>query len=223
MIMFVIGIFLKQIFGFIIFIITSVSSSFVTTSEQASPKEWDDFSIEAMIQNYEENAEGIMEVLDYASKAINDYCGLQLVINESGISKFYIYNFMWMGTDRPKQADLDKLMPFVELTNEELDTIIAKLKKVNCLSVEFQKSETSIGGYAKVLYWENKKDSYYYHIFYDQQCRTFVEKSLEDMERFLPYNNTMFLEYNPKSKFAHRAIFPNKEQYLKELNLPKAE
>lgn len=213
---------MKQIFGILLFISTFVSCRFVTNSEQATPKEGEDFSIETMIQNYEDNADGIMEVLDYASKAINDYCGLQLVIDEYGISMFYIYNFMWMGTDGPKQTDLDKLMPLVELTNDELDAIIEKLKNVNCLSVEFQKSKTGIAGYAKVLYWENKKDSYYYHIFYDQRSRTAIEESSEDMERFLPYNNTLFLEYNPKSKFAHRAIFPNKEQYLKELNLPKA-
>lgn len=214
---------MKHVLGFISVIIALVSCRFATTSEKASPKEKEDFSIEAMIQNYEDNADGIMEVLDYASKAIDDYCGLQLVIDESGISMFYIYNFMWMGTDKPKQTDLDKLMPLVELTNDELETIIAKLKNVNCLSVEFQKSKTDIAGYAKVLYWENKKDSYYYHIFYDQRSRTAVEESSEDMERFLPYNNTLFLEYNPKSRFANRAIFPNKEQYLKELNLPKAE
>lgn len=213
---------MKQIFGILLFISTFVSCRFVTNSEQATPKEGEDFSIEAMIQNYEDNADGIMEVLDYASKAINDYCGLQLVIDEYGISMFYIYNFLWMGTDGPKQTDLDKLMPLVELTNDELEAIIEKLKNVNCLSVEFQKSKTGIAGYAKVLYWENKKDSYYYHIFYDQRSRTAIEESSEDMERFLPYNNTLFLEYNPKSKFAHRAIFPNKEQYLKELNLPKA-
>ena len=213
---------MKQLFGILLFIITFVSCRFVTNSEQSTPKKGEDFSIEAMIQNYEDNADGIMEVLDYASKAINDYCGLQLVIDEYGISMFYIYNFMWMGTDGPKQTDLDKLMPLVELTNDELEAIIEKLKNVNCLSVEFQKSKTGIAGYAKVLYWENKKDSYYYHIFYDQRSRTAIEESSEDMERFLPYNNTLFLEYNPKSKFAHRAIFPNKEQYLKELNLPKA-
>lgn len=186
-------------------------------SKKAKNTTTDAFTVEQMIKNYEDNLEGIQGVIEYAANSLNDHCGLQLILNQSGISEFYVNSFMWLGTDNPKQADFDKLMPLVGLTQEGLDTIVAKLRSVNCLSVELMKSGSQ---FAKVLYWENDACRYYYHIYYEPLTDAELTEMTKEMDYCIPYNNKMFLEHNPKQKNAD-ATFPERDIYMKDLHLPK--
>ena len=76
--------------------------------------------------------------------------------------------------------------------------------------------------FAKVLFWENKECGYYYHIYYDALSDAELAENTKPMEYCIPYSNKMFLEYNPKKDNAD-ATFPEREQYMKELNLPRNE
>ena len=178
-----------------------------------------EFSVEEMVQNYEEHKNGITDILAYTANALDDYCGIQLVLDQKGVSQFYVYNFMWLGTDKPKQKDFDKLMPLVGLSQEELDTIVSKLRSINCLSVELMKSGSQ---FAKVLYWENEVCGYYYHLYYNALTDVEFAEMTKTMNYCLPYSNKMFLEYNPKNAKAD-ATFPNGELYQQKLNLPRKE
>ncbi|MBQ7750863.1 MAG: hypothetical protein IJR77_06545 [Bacteroidales bacterium] len=177
------------------------------------------FSIEKMVKNYEDNKDGIADALAFTADALNDHCGIQLVLDQTGVSQFFVYNFMWLGTNNPQQKDFDILMPLVGLTQDELDTVISKLRSVNCLSAELMKSGSQ---FAKVLFWENKECGYYYHIYYDALSDAELAENTKTMEYCIPYSNKMFLEYNPKKDNAD-ATFPEREQYMKELNLPRNE
>jgi len=177
------------------------------------------FSIEKMVKNYEDNKDGIADALAFTADALNDHCGIQLVLDQTGVSQFFVYSFMWLGTNNPQQKDFDNLMPLVGLTQDELDTVISKLRSVNCLSAELMKSGSQ---FAKVLFWENKECGYYYHIYYDALSDAELAENTKTMEYCIPYSNKMFLEYNPKKDNAD-ATFPEREQYMKELNLPRNE
>ena len=205
--------------GLSLFLISVIAlfASGCGTSKKADAAIQDVFSVEQMVQNYEKNADGIQNVVEFASSCLNDHCGLQLVLNQSGISMFYVYNFTWLGTDNPKQNDLDTLMPLVGLTQEELDSIISKLRNVNCLSVELMKSGSQ---FAKVLYWENKACGYYYHLYYEPLSESELTTNAKEMIYCIPYSNKMFLEYNPRNNDAD-AVFPEREVYMKSLGLSK--
>lgn len=209
---------LKQHLSFIAVTVLLLSCGCGAT-KKTSNTDNQEFTVEKMVKNYEDNKEGIADVLSFTADALNDHCGIQLVLDQTGVSQFFVYNFMWLGTDNPRQKDFDKLMPVVGLTQDELDTIISKLRSVNCMSAELMKSDSQ---FAKVLFWENKKCGYYYHIFYNALPDAELAEKTNTMEYCLPYSNKMFLEYNPRKDNAD-AIFPEREQYMKELNLPKNE
>lgn len=183
--------------------------------KQLSDTTSDIFSVENMVKNYDIHADDIKTALEFAADAINDHCGLQLVLNQKGISQFYVYNFMWLGTDNPKQLDLDRLMPVVGLTQEELDSLVQLIRNANCLSVELMKSDSQ---FAKVLFWENKACAYYYHIFYEPLSDSEMDELSKELNYCIPYRNNMFLEYNPKKETAD-ATFPNRDEYMKEYGL----
>ena len=183
--------------------------------KQMSNNSSDAFSVEEMVKNYDTHADDIQKALKYAADALNDHCGLQLVLNQNGISQFYVYNFMWLGTDNPKQLDLDRLMPVVGLTQEELDSLVQLIRNANCLSVELMKSDSQ---FAKVLYWENKACGYYYHIFYEPLSDSEMDELSKELNYCIPYRNNLFLEYNPKKETAD-ATFPDRDVYMKELGL----
>lgn len=209
---------IKQFFP-IFPVIVLLFFSCVGDAKEKSKIDVPDFSLDEMVQNYEENKDGIADVLAYTADALDDYCGIQLVLDQKGVSQFYVYSFMWLGKEKPKQKDFNTLMPFVGLTKEELDTIISKLRSINCLSVELMKSGSQ---FAKVLYWENDTCGYYYHLYYKALSDAEFAEMTKKMEYCIPYSNKMFFEYNPKNAKAD-ATFPNGEQYLKKLNLPRAE
>lgn len=165
--------------------------------------------VESMVDNYEANCEGIDELIKYAASTLDDHCGLQLVLKGDKVKMFYVYNFMWFGKNNPKRYTFNNLMPFVGLTQEELDTIISKLHNVNCLSVELMKQGSD---FAKVLYWENSKFGFYYHIFYEPVSDAELEEDESTMRHCVPYSNRMYLEYNLHSD--EEAVFPERELFL---------
>ena len=80
---------MKQFFP-IFPVIVLLFFSCVGDAKEKSKIDVPDFSLDEMVQNYEENKDGIADVLAYTADALDDYCGIRLVLDQKGVSQFYV-------------------------------------------------------------------------------------------------------------------------------------
>lgn len=166
--------------------------------------------IEEMVENYENNKANIEGAVAYADSNLEEYTGLQLIIDGSTVSELYIYNFMWLGTKNPTTKDYDNLLPLIKISKEKLDTLVTKLSDANCRSLELIKNNDS---YIKVLYKADKKCGYYYRLYRQPLTQDEIEKIMEATSICVPYSDRMFLEYNPYTKNGD-PTFPGGKDYM---------
>ena len=69
-------------------------------------------SPDELSSHYQSYIKEIWDLVNYTNDALDEYCGIQLVIKDSKVSELYVYNFLWMGTKNPVQRDYDNLLHF---------------------------------------------------------------------------------------------------------------
>lgn len=166
--------------------------------------------IEEMVENYENNKSDIEEVIAYAESALEKYKGMQLITDGTSVSELYVYNFMWLGTKHPSAKDFDKLLHFIHISKETVDTLVTKLADANCRSLEMIKDG---GSYIKVLYKADRKCGYYYRLYGQPLTQEEIDEILAESPICVPYSNRVFLEYNPYTRKGD-PTFPGGEEYM---------
>ena len=167
-------------------------------------------SPEELSQNYESHADEIWDLVAYTNAALNDYCGIQLIIKDSLVTELYVYNFLWMGTKNPVQKDYDNLLHFIGFNMDNINAIVDKLVNSNCRSIEMMKDS----GYIKVLYKSDNKCGYYYRLFREEQSVESIKEMLDEEPICLLYSNKVMFEYNPYKR-GMDPTFPGGEEYLR--------
>ena len=167
-------------------------------------------SPDELSSHYQSHINEIWDLVNYTNDALDEDCGIQLIIKDSAVSELYIYYvFLWMGTKNPVQKDYDNLLHFIGFTNETVDTIVEKLIAAGCLSVEMMKDS----GYIKVLYKADKKCGYYYRLYREELSEDEIREVLDSAPVCIPYTTKAMFEYNPYKKKAD-PTFPGREEYL---------
>ena len=167
-------------------------------------------SPDELANHYQSHINEIWDLVNYTNDALNEDCGIQLIVKDSTVSELYVfYVFVWMGTKNPVQKDYDKLLHFIGFTNETIDTIVEKLIAAGCRSIEMVKDN----GYIKVLYKADKKRGYYYRLYREELSEDEINEVLDSAPVCIPYTNKVMFEYNPYKKNAD-PTFPGREEYL---------
>ena len=74
---------MKQYLSFIAVTVLFLSCGCGAT-KKTSNTDNQEFTVEKMVKNYEDNKEGIADVLSFTADALKDHCGIQLVLDQTG-------------------------------------------------------------------------------------------------------------------------------------------
>ncbi|MCQ2135249.1 MAG: hypothetical protein MJY88_09805 [Bacteroidales bacterium] len=160
--------------------------------------------------NYLQHTEEIWAAAKYTSQVVGDNKGIQLIVNGSKITEFYIYDVIWLGTKNPNKKDFDRLFKFSNLTMENINEIVQLLKDANCNSVELV---NGLINYCKVLYKANDECGYYYRLYWNPLSPSELEDILASDPVCIPYSDSVLFEFNPLQGGGD-AVYPENEESL---------
>ena len=163
-----------------------------------------------MEKHYEKHAVELDELCQYTVDVLNDNCGVTLEWYRKKLHMFHVevdgqYDCFWNEDAISKQ---DSLMQVVGLTQEEMDGIHRRLKKVGCIGIEASRTapDTAVSRYlyplaplsrthAVTVWFRRVGMGRYDYIIHDAVMTDEEKKQAMEYLEFIPYNERVVFQF----------------------------
>lgn len=148
-----------------------------------------------MVDHYEENKSGILELIDYTNHSIDKGAQMNLEFNHGNIEAFHFVgknDSIWSNNwDVELEEDINAQMQKVGLDYKELDNIQHKLKQIGCISISTQ---TTHSDYVDIGFRRVNFGMYSYRI-YNRSLNADEKKEYIKDPMFIPYTDNVVFMY----------------------------